>query len=368
MVSLELWQLIRIVLQRYFLAEILKTSEVPLADLVKTIQDRNVVPQWEQMALPNGELESGRSTVWATSVLLESCGQALMFHGLTLRAGRSLASCRHQFSLLTNRVSSVLVHPSAAQPSAAPPPAPYGRPVQARHGLMQPPLVTSEPIYTHHQYQFAPINDPGHPAGFQTAPYNPTETMDKAGKKRGRPSKQERELREAEARSRGETYQPTKRKKAKERSSIEAGEIGTPTEAGSAKKKARRPSTELEPAGPSPRSFPGPTPNIQTSPTDRMQVDPPERRDEEAVLRAEAARPSAFRGLLATGEDQGLRFGGRPLISSMPSAPAPVGEAESSAAPSSQVAKTASPTESGPVERASTSGGDTREASETKAT
>ena len=40
--------------QRYFLAEILKTSSIPPAELVKIIQERDISPQWDLMALPNG--------------------------------------------------------------------------------------------------------------------------------------------------------------------------------------------------------------------------------------------------------------------------------------------------------------------------
>ena len=207
-------------MQRYFLSEILKTSEVPLADLVKIIQDRSIAPQWEQMALPNGTSGS------VLSLRKRRCvNHAWLLYRFRVRlansrfTGRSLAACKHQFGLLTNRVSSFLAPPgSTAQLSSS------AKASGKRSSIGQPAPIGGDVPLQPQQYQFAPINEPSNPAAFQGAPYNPQDTVDKSGKKRGRPSKQERELREAEARARGEVYQPTKRKP-KARPSMEGPEI-----------------------------------------------------------------------------------------------------------------------------------------------
>lgn len=41
-------------LQRYFLAEIIKDSEIPPSQLVTMIQQMKVIPRWTEIALPNG--------------------------------------------------------------------------------------------------------------------------------------------------------------------------------------------------------------------------------------------------------------------------------------------------------------------------
>lgn len=41
-------------LQRFFLAEIIKTSLVPPNELLRFIQEREILPRWNAMALPNG--------------------------------------------------------------------------------------------------------------------------------------------------------------------------------------------------------------------------------------------------------------------------------------------------------------------------
>lgn len=41
-------------LQRYFLAEIIKDSEIPPSELVTMIQQMKVIPRWTEIALPNG--------------------------------------------------------------------------------------------------------------------------------------------------------------------------------------------------------------------------------------------------------------------------------------------------------------------------
>jgi hypothetical protein len=41
-------------LQRYFLAEILKASSIPPTDLLNFIRERGIAPSWMEMALPNG--------------------------------------------------------------------------------------------------------------------------------------------------------------------------------------------------------------------------------------------------------------------------------------------------------------------------
>ena len=49
------WRLNMLLLQRFFLAEILKTAPVPPADLFHFIIERDIKPEWESMALPFGK-------------------------------------------------------------------------------------------------------------------------------------------------------------------------------------------------------------------------------------------------------------------------------------------------------------------------
>lgn len=99
------------------------------------------------------------------------------------------------------------------------------------------------------QYQFAPINEPSNPSAFHPVPLIHTEPLDKSGKKRGRPSKAERELREAEARARGEVYQPTKRKPKTSRPSAEGAGTGETGEEFGSTKKIKKPRLSTEPIG-----------------------------------------------------------------------------------------------------------------------
>ncbi len=50
-----MWKLTVLSLQRFFLAEILKTSPVPPGDILQFIIARDIKPQWEAMALPLGK-------------------------------------------------------------------------------------------------------------------------------------------------------------------------------------------------------------------------------------------------------------------------------------------------------------------------
>lgn len=47
-------KLTRYSLQRYFLAEIIKDSDIPPSELVTVIQQMKIIPRWTEIALPNG--------------------------------------------------------------------------------------------------------------------------------------------------------------------------------------------------------------------------------------------------------------------------------------------------------------------------
>lgn len=46
------------ILQRWFLAEILKVSSISPLDLVRLIQEKHIAPNWVEMLIPNGRSES----------------------------------------------------------------------------------------------------------------------------------------------------------------------------------------------------------------------------------------------------------------------------------------------------------------------
>ena len=142
--------------------------------------------------------------------------------------------------------------------------------------LMQP-LKGEMSLQPHQQYQFAPINDPNNPATFQPAPFPQGEASDKAGKKRGRPSKAERELREAEAAARGEVYQPTKRKPKTPRPSAEGAAGAEGEQTPSSDKKPKKQKVVAGSIGtPGMPSMQGVTFPAAPPPGDQMQVDIPE--------------------------------------------------------------------------------------------
>ena len=192
-------------------------------------------------------------------------------------SGRSAAACRNQFNLLTNRLSSVLSAGPPNQPLMTP------RPKKKRPSAGPGPSTSSDTPLQPQQYQFAPINESSIPSPFQSVSLGPGETSEKGGKKRGRPSKAERELREAEAAARGEVYQPTKRKKQTPRPSAEG--VGVEglgegeTTPGSKKKSKKQKTAQVAPmAPPMVMAIPGETGRQSTSISgDQMQIDTPER-------------------------------------------------------------------------------------------
>ena len=217
---------------------------------------------------------------------------------LTSSAGRSLAACRQQFGLLTNRVSSFLVPSGPAQSSLV---SPAVRKKQPPIGQSQ--MLPGESHLQPQQYQFAPINEPNNPAAFQSAPYIQGDIADKSGKKRGRPSKAERELREAEARARGEVYQPTKRKPKTPRPSAEGAAAGE--ESSSANKKAaKRARTGGEATDPTSKALVEQGAAFQTTSGDQMQVDTPERQFRSTIPETQVSSFPSTEDFLAGMQEQ----------------------------------------------------------------
>ncbi|KAL9100175.1 MAG: hypothetical protein Q9163_004425 [Psora crenata] len=178
------------------------------------------------MALPNGT--GFPFTTLPNPCQVHKSKHALKHSSLSSRLmrclGRSAASCRNQFNLLTNRLSSVLAPGLPGQPSVTP------KPKKKRPSSGPGHIVPADTSIQPQQYQFAPINEPGNPIAFQGLPPAQGESPERPSKKRGRPSKAERELREAEAAARGEVYQPTKRKKYTPRGSTEGAGAEAPAE------------------------------------------------------------------------------------------------------------------------------------------
>ncbi|MCJ1383596.1 hypothetical protein MMC17_006710 [Xylographa soralifera] len=157
--------------ERYFLAEILKNSNLPSTTLLQVIRDTGVEPAWTQIALPTG---------------------------------RSVAACQNAYSALFQRSSSIpgeLVH---KKPRRLPS---FGDPPPVTERFLQP-----------RPAGFAPVNGP--------ELISPTTDEMKPRKKRGRPSKEEHDRRVAEAEARGEIY-PKPRKPKTPRPSIEGQGVET---------------------------------------------------------------------------------------------------------------------------------------------
>ncbi|MCJ1472868.1 hypothetical protein MMC13_001517 [Lambiella insularis] len=156
--------------ERYFLAEILKNSNLPPTTLLQVIRETGVEPAWTNIALPTG---------------------------------RSVAACQHAYQALFHRI------PFAAEPL-------HKRP-------RRPPSLSDAPPVTERFLQprpagFAPVNGPDQ--------ISPTTEEGKPRKKRGRPSKEEHDRRVAEAEARGEVY-PKPRKPKTPRPSTEAQGVET---------------------------------------------------------------------------------------------------------------------------------------------
>ena len=235
-------------------------------------------------------------------------------------SGRSAASCRNQYNLLTNRVSSVLAPSLPLQG----PPAPKPKKKRPSGGASQP--LIGEASLQPQQYQFAPINEPSNPSAFQTAPFTPGEAPEKSGKKRGRPSKAEHELRIAEAAARGEVYQPTKRKPKTPRPSTEGVEGGDSADTPGSKKKAKKQKYAAESMGPPGEpSAEGLMYQHTASPGDQMQVDTPERQPRSTIPETQTSDFVASESLLAGLKEQAAQSGAPPQ-----SAPSQIETAQSS--------------------------------------
>ena len=250
--------------------------------------------------------------------------------------GRSAASCRNQFDLLTNRGFGASGQaPGSAKPKKKRPSSGVGQ------------LVTSEPSLLQqqqHHYQFAPINDPSNPAAFQNVPFPQERTAESSGKKRGRPSKAEREIREAEAAARGEVYQPTKRKPKTPRPSMEGAEVGGEDDTPGSKKKPKKQRTAAT-AFMGPPGHPSPESGISQatgSPADQMQVDTPERVPRSTIPETQASEFPASESLLATMRAEAAPYPG----AQGPSGASAMGTTQSSATLQQEYPSTAATRES----------------------
>ncbi|MCJ1433815.1 hypothetical protein MMC27_003180 [Xylographa pallens] len=157
--------------ERYFLAEILKNSNLPSITLLQIIRDTGVEPAWTQIALPTG---------------------------------RSVAACQNAYSALLQRSSSFPGEPVHKKPRRPPS---FGDPPPVTERFLQP-----------RPPGFAPVNGP--------ELISPTTDEMKPRKKRGRPSKEEHDRRVAEAEARGEIY-PKPRKPKTPRPSTEGQGVET---------------------------------------------------------------------------------------------------------------------------------------------
>ncbi len=221
-----------------------------------------------------------------------------------LCVGRSVAACENTFNLLTNRVSSMLAPgppfvPAKGSPALLPP-----KPKKKRVSSGVSVSGTNGPIQPS-QYTFAPINQTDPPSAYQYQPSTPGDTPDKAGKKRGRPTKAEYEARAAEAAARGEAWPPPKRHKkpsgegAAMMEGTEAGELGTGS---TSKKKARKPKTA--PTGPGASILGtegqgGFALQLGASAGDRMQIDAPEGQVKSTIPETQYAESTAPESLIA---------------------------------------------------------------------
>ncbi|KAG6994031.1 hypothetical protein G7Y79_00048g084270 [Physcia stellaris] len=154
--------------ERYFLAEILKTSIIPPFHLLGFIEQMGVQPLWNEIALPNG---------------------------------RSLSACQRAFTRLRTRQEMG----TAMRPQGAPEQfLPLSRPKKRTSaGDLSTPSHPAPGFSS-----FPSVNNPSPAHGL---PSNVSTPGGKPQKKRGRPSKAEYELKVAEAAARGEVYPPPKK-------------------------------------------------------------------------------------------------------------------------------------------------------------
>ena len=217
--------------------------------------------------------------------------------------GRSVAACQNQIRILTTSNHGVVAPVPQSQDVGQPstrndhPSFSYARP------------LTSDVLRQPQQYQFAPINEPRSAASFQTATYPPGAAPDKSGKKRGRPSKAEREIREAEAAARGEVYQPTKRNPKNPRPSTEVASLEEAGEDPGSEKKTKKQKIDTEPMGPPTRlqNEGGPLSLSTTAAEEQMQIDTPERQFRSTIPETQGSDFSATSSLLPGLKEQAMR-------------------------------------------------------------
>ena len=192
------------------------------------------------------------------------------------------------------------------------------------------PLPSGTPIQPR-RYHFAPINEPSNPSAFQPVSLAPGESAEKAGKKRGRPSKAERELREAEAAARGEVYQPTKRKKQTTRPSAEGADIegagAGPATPEPRRKVKKQKATPVAPTAPpmSVATLGKLGTQAATGFGGQMQIESPERPVKSTIPETQASEFQITESLLAEMREQAAQSEGLRMM-----APSQMGTAQSS--------------------------------------
>ncbi|KAL8794888.1 MAG: hypothetical protein Q9195_002600 [Heterodermia aff. obscurata] len=179
--------------ERYFLAEILKTSNIPAAHLLGFIEQLGIQPLWNEIALPNG---------------------------------RSLSACQRAFTRLRSRQGFLapMRPPGAPEQQTLPLPKPRKR---TPAGDLSTPSHATTPGFS----SFPSVNSPSPAHGLP----NVTTVGGKLQKKRGRPSKAEFDLKVAEAAARGEVYPPPKKIKTPKTPAEEGGAaaiLGAPDDGG----------------------------------------------------------------------------------------------------------------------------------------
>ncbi|CAO1603979.1 MAG: hypothetical protein LQ349_007456 [Xanthoria aureola] len=172
--------------ERYFLAEILKDSQISSATLLRVIHGERIQPRWTEIALPHG---------------------------------RSVAACQKAFDSLFARVFRFPLQPLGPAPLPSPSPRPKKRPAAGAENPMGPnrELQPRGP-------GFATVNDPPESTAYPAGLADPG---DQRKKKRGRPSKAEAEIKAAEYAARGEPYPPPRKPKNPKLSSEGASTTGT---------------------------------------------------------------------------------------------------------------------------------------------
>ncbi|KAL8739331.1 MAG: hypothetical protein Q9181_000062 [Wetmoreana brouardii] len=158
--------------ERYFLAEILKDSPIPPANLLRVIQAEQIRPRWTEIALPYG---------------------------------RSVSACQKAFDSLYSRIYQIPLQPLGPVPQPSPSSKSRKRPAVGNEPSLGPnrELQPRTP-------GFATINEPIESTAY---PIGLAESGDQRKKKRGRPSKAEAELKAAEFAARGQPYPPPRKPK-----------------------------------------------------------------------------------------------------------------------------------------------------------